>query len=104
MKDDGDIRQAKDILAARIIGILNGRDLPTRAAGRQTGFAAGDFFRVRNANYDYFTLDRLIRILHAFEDTVKVSPECIRAASPRRRAMRQGRRRERVRKRVLPVL
>ena len=70
---DADIRQAKDILAARIIQNLDDRALSIRAAGHETGFAAADFSRVRNANYGRFTLDRLIRMLHALDETVEVS-------------------------------
>ncbi len=69
---DADIRQAKDLLAARIIGILDDRALSTRVAGQQTGFAAADFSRMRNASYGRFTLDRLIRMLHALDDDVEV--------------------------------
>jgi predicted XRE-type DNA-binding protein len=69
---DADIRQAKDLLAARIIAVLDDRALSTRVAARETGFAAADFSRVRNANYGRFTLDRLIRMLHALDDDVEV--------------------------------
>lgn len=69
---DADIRQAKDILASRIIALLDDRKLSTRAAGQITGFAAADFSRIRNANYGRFTLDRLIRMLHALDQTAEV--------------------------------
>ena len=75
---DANIRQAKDILAAEIIGILDERKLSIRRAHDLTGFAAADFSRVRNADYGRFTLDRLIRMLNALdgerEITVSVSP------------------------------
>ncbi len=69
---DADIRQAKSILAARIIGILDHQQLSTREAARQTGFAAADFSRIRNADYGRFTLDRLIRILHSLDQELEV--------------------------------
>lgn len=40
---DADILQAKGILAARIIGILDDRNITVRAAEKLTGFAAADF-------------------------------------------------------------
>ena len=70
---DADIQQAKGILAARIIGILDDRHLSVRAAEKLTGFAAADFSRVRNAAYGRFTLDRLIRMLSALDDSVEIT-------------------------------
>lgn len=69
---DADIRQAKGTIAARIIAVLDERALSTRAAARETGFAAADFSRIRNADYARFTLDRLIRMLHALDDGAEV--------------------------------
>lgn len=70
---DADIRQAKSIIAARIVGALDERKLSTRQAAKTTGFAAADFSRVRNADYGRFTLDRLIRMLHAVDQKVEVA-------------------------------
>jgi predicted XRE-type DNA-binding protein len=70
---DADLRQAKGMLAARIIGALDERKLSTRQAAKLTGFAAADFSRVRNAAYGRFTLDRLIRMLHALDRQVEVA-------------------------------
>jgi predicted XRE-type DNA-binding protein len=69
---DADIRQAKGRLAAKIIGVLDDRKLSTRKAAEITGFAAADFSRVRNADFARFTLDRMIRMLHAVDETVEV--------------------------------
>lgn len=69
---DADIRHAKGILAARIIGTLDDNGWSTREAARRTGFAAADYSRVRNANYGRFTLDRLIRMLNALNKSVEV--------------------------------
>lgn len=70
---DADIRQAKSVLAARIIGVLDHRNLSTRQAAKLTGFAAADFSRIRNADFGRFTLDRLIRMLHALDQEVEVA-------------------------------
>ena len=70
---DADIRQAKGKLAAKIIGALDERKLSIRQAAALTGFAAADFSRVRNANYGRFTLDRLIRMLHALDQKVEIN-------------------------------
>jgi predicted XRE-type DNA-binding protein len=70
---DADIRQAKSLLAARIVGILDDRALSTRKAEKLTGFAAADFSRIRNADYGRFTLDRLIRILNALDATLEIT-------------------------------
>jgi predicted XRE-type DNA-binding protein len=70
---DADIRQAKTIIAGRIIAALDDRELSTRQAAKVTGFAAADFSRVRNADYARFTMDRLIRMLHALDHEVEVA-------------------------------
>ena len=62
-----DLKQAKAILAARIITVLDERSLSVRKAARLTGFAAADFSRVRNADLGRFTLDRLIKMLAALD-------------------------------------
>ena len=68
-----DIKQAKAILAARIIAVLNERKLTVRNAASVTGFAAADFSRVRGADLGRFTLDRLIRMLSSLDDTLEVT-------------------------------
>ena len=70
---DADIKQAKAMLAARIIGVLDDRKLTVRKAASLTGFAAADFSRVRSADLGRFTLDRLIRMLGALDDSIEVS-------------------------------
>lgn len=64
---DADLKQAKAVLAASIIGALDERQLTVREASRLTGFAAADFSRIRNANLGRFTLDRLMRISSALD-------------------------------------
>lgn len=70
---DADVKQAKAILAARIIGILDDRKHSVRTVAGMTGFAAADFSRIRNADLGRFTLDRLIRMLGALDDSIEVT-------------------------------
>jgi len=83
---EADVKQAKAILAARIIGALDDRKLTVRKAATLTGFAAADFSRVRNADLGRFTLDRLIKMLHALDDqvevTIQVAPRSETAPQP----------------------
>lgn len=59
-----DADQLKAILAAEIVKMLDGRSLTVRAAQAETGIAAADFSRIRNANLSRFTIDRLLTILN----------------------------------------
>ena len=70
---EADLKQAKAILAARIIAVLNDRGLSVRKASALTRFAAADFSRIRNADLGRFTLDRLIRILAALDGDLRVT-------------------------------
>ena len=70
---DADLKQAKAIIAARIIAVLDERGLTVRKAGEATGFAAADFSRIRNANLGRFTLDRLMKILAALDRRIRVT-------------------------------
>ena len=47
---DADLKQAKAILAARIITALDDRGLSVRRAGALTNFAPADFSRIRSAD------------------------------------------------------
>lgn len=60
-----DLKQAKAVLAAGIIAVLDGRRLDVRKAASLTGFAAVDFSRVRNADLGRFTANRLMKMLAA---------------------------------------
>lgn len=66
-----DLEQAKAILAARIIGILDERSLTTRKAASLTGFQQADFARLRKVKTGRFTVDRLIKIINALDDSVE---------------------------------
>jgi predicted XRE-type DNA-binding protein len=83
---DADIRRGKTIIAARIIAALDDRGLSTRQAAKATGFAAADFSRVRNADYARFTMDRLIRMLHALDQEIEVAV----SVSPQRQERHQS--------------
>lgn len=63
-----DLKQAKAVLAAQIISVLDKRNLSVRKAANITGFAAEDFSRVRNADLENFTSDRLMKMLTAIPD------------------------------------
>lgn len=68
-----DLKQAKAILAARIIAVLNDRGLSVGRAASQTAFVAADFSRIRNADLRRFTLDRLMKMLAALDNRVRVT-------------------------------
>ncbi len=70
---DADLKQAKAILAARVITVLDERGLSVRKAGTLTRFAAADFSRIRNADLGRFTLDRLMKMLAALDGDLRVT-------------------------------
>lgn len=70
---DADLKQAKAVLAARIIAVLDERGLSVREAAATGRFAAADFSRVRAADLGRFTLDRLMRILAALDGDLRVT-------------------------------
>jgi len=67
-----DVAQLKAILASEIIKMLDRQGLSVRAAHAQTGIAAADFSRIRNADLGRFTLDRLLSIIHRLGSRVDV--------------------------------
>jgi len=70
---DSDLEQARAILAAEIIRMLDLRSLSSRAAEKLTGVAHSEFSRIRNAKLDRFTIDRMISILGKLDENVEVS-------------------------------
>lgn len=68
-----DIKQAKAVLAARIIGVLDQQGLTVRRAAELTSFTAADLSRIRNADLRHFTLERLIGILAALDRRIRVT-------------------------------
>lgn len=67
------LEQARAIIAAKIIKILDERGLSTRAAEKLTGGSHSEFSRIRNAQLRRFTLDRMIVILSKLDEDVEVS-------------------------------
>ena len=61
---DADVRQAKAILAAEIIAILDDEGLSTRKAQARSSVNQAEFVRIRNAQLKRFTIDRLMTILN----------------------------------------
>ena len=70
---DADVRQAKALLAAQIIKVLDAEELSTRQAEAQTGIAHSEFVRIRNVNLGRFTIDRLVTILGRLGQEVEFS-------------------------------
>ena len=71
-RDDADVNQFKALLAAEIIKMLDRDHLTVRQAHARTGIAAADFSRIRNADLDRFTLDRLVGILNRLGSRVEL--------------------------------
>jgi predicted XRE-type DNA-binding protein len=67
-----DVEQLKAIFASEIIKMLDRQGLSVRAAHAQTGIAAADFSRIRNADLGRFTLDRLLSIINRLGSRVDV--------------------------------
>jgi predicted XRE-type DNA-binding protein len=63
--------QARAIVAAKIIHILDERELSTRDAEKLTGVSHSEFSRIRNTQLRRFTLDRMIAILGKLDEDVE---------------------------------
>jgi predicted XRE-type DNA-binding protein len=68
-----DVMQLKAILAAEIIKMLDRKELSVRAAHVETGVAAADFSRIRNADLGRFTVDRLISIINRLGSRIEIA-------------------------------
>jgi predicted XRE-type DNA-binding protein len=77
--DNADSKQFKAILAAEIVKALDRDGLTVRAAHARTGTAAADFSRIRNADLDRFTVDRLMSIINRLGSRVEVKVRLRRA-------------------------
>ncbi len=84
--ENADAEQFKAILAAEIIKALDRDRLTVRAAHGLTGIAAADFSRIRNANLERFTVDRLISIINRLGSRVEVKVRVRRAEAVEHRA------------------
>ena len=76
---NADAEQFKAILAAEIIKALDREGLSVRAAHDRTGIAAADFSRIRNAQLDRFTVDRLMSIINRLGSRIEVKVRVRRA-------------------------
>ena len=65
--ENANVMQLKSILAAKIIKLMDEEGLSVRKAQNQTGINAADFSRIRNADLDRFTIDRLMTIINRLE-------------------------------------
>jgi predicted XRE-type DNA-binding protein len=72
-RPDAGLEQARAIIAAKIINILDERKLSIRDAEKLTGVSHSEFSRIRNAQLRRFTLDRMIAILGKLDEDVEVN-------------------------------
>lgn len=83
---DADVRQAKALLAAQVIKVLDTEGLSTRQAEARTKIAHSEFVRIRNVNLARFTIDRLVTILgrlgQEVELSISVHPRTERESTP----------------------
>ena len=85
---DADVRQLKAILAAEIIKALDKKSLSVRKAQSLTGIDAGDFSRVRNADFRRISVERLMTMINGLGSRVEVAVKVRRAeAGPAARAL-----------------
>ena len=80
---NADVKQAKALLAAEILRILDKQKLSVRAAEKVSGYNYSDFSRIRNAELTRFTIDKLMMITNALNRkvTVKISVSKYRGSS-----------------------
>ncbi|MBF0567274.1 MAG: XRE family transcriptional regulator [Nitrospirae bacterium] len=71
-RPNANVEQARAIIAAKIIGILDECKLSTREAERLTGVSHSEFSRIRNARLRRFTLNRMITILEKLDEDIEV--------------------------------
>lgn len=72
-RPNADLEQARAIVTAKIIRVLDDRNLSTRDAEKLTGISHSEFSRIRSTQLRRFTLDRLIAILGKLDAEVEVS-------------------------------
>jgi predicted XRE-type DNA-binding protein len=69
---DADTRQLKALLAAEIIKKLDKDGISVRRAQSTTGIDAGDFSRVRNADFRRISVERLIAMINKLGSRVEM--------------------------------
>ncbi|HWA89645.1 MAG TPA: XRE family transcriptional regulator [Rhizomicrobium sp.] len=77
---DAELKQLKALLAAQIVRALDEQNLTVRRAAAMTGQAAADFSRIRGADLERFTVDRLMKTLGGLGREMNVSVKVKRAA------------------------
>jgi len=70
---DSDVRQLKAILAAEIIKTLDKNGITVRKAQSLTGIDAGDYSRVRNADFRRISVERLMAMINGLGSRVEVA-------------------------------
>ncbi len=76
---NADVRQLKAILAAEIIKTLDRGRVSVRQAQGLTGIDAGDFSRVRNADFRRISVERLMAMINRLGSRVEVRVKVRRA-------------------------
>ena len=76
---DADVRQLKAMLAAEIIKTLDKKGLSVRKAQSLIGIDAGDFSRVRNADFRRISVERLMTMINGLGSRVEVAVTLRRA-------------------------
>jgi predicted XRE-type DNA-binding protein len=84
--ENADVEQFKAILAAEITKALDRERLSVRGAHDRTGIAAADFSRIRNADLERFTVDRLMSVLNRLGSHIEVKVRVRRFESVAREA------------------
>ena len=70
---DADVRQLKAILAAEIVKTIDRKGLSVRKAQSLTGIDAGDFSRIRNADFRRMSVERLMGIINRLGARIEVA-------------------------------
>ena len=86
-KASADLQQFKALLASEIIKVLDRDALSVRKAHALTGIAAADFSRIRNADLDRFTVDRLMAIINRLGSRIEVAIKIRRMPAMRHAAV-----------------
>ena len=76
---DADVRQLKAALAARNIKTLDKKGISVRKAQGLTGIDAGDFSRVRNADFRRISVERLMAMINGLGSRVEVAVKVSRS-------------------------
>jgi predicted XRE-type DNA-binding protein len=69
---DAPMMRLKSRVANEIVRALDRKELSVRGGAREAGATAADLSRIRNADLDRFTLDRLVRIAERLGSRVEI--------------------------------